>query len=244
MLSTLAGRVPKVSRTTSSPSRTTMWSAIDPVGISRTPATLSCAGSSATSCLPLTMSGSTRAEPAEQPRGADVVDPRHRRQRPTDLLGHQRQVDQRRPVTADRLRQRHRRCAHGAQPFPQALVEAGLLGGADGLDRAVRLEELLVRRLQRLVVLGQAVVQPAQFVAVHPQRSFLVLAAEEEVVRVVVEIVVEHLGRQVQRHRLGDDAALSQHRPVRREDHLVRARGCACSAAGCPAAASATTPTS
>ena len=58
MLSTLTGRVPNVSRTISSPSRTTIWSAIEPVGISRIPDRLSCCGSRAASCLPLTSSES------------------------------------------------------------------------------------------------------------------------------------------------------------------------------------------
>ncbi len=51
-------RVRTSARTTSSPSRTRIWSAIEPVGISRTPVTFSCCGSIAASCLPLTMSAS------------------------------------------------------------------------------------------------------------------------------------------------------------------------------------------
>lgn len=115
--------------------------------------------------------GFHRTEPGQQPGGADLVDPRHRRQRPADLLGHQRQVDQRRPVAAGGFRDGHARCAHGAQPLPQVLVEAGLLRGAYRLDRAVRREEIAVGRLQRLVIVGQAVVEPAQFIAVHTQPS-------------------------------------------------------------------------
>ena len=45
------------------------------------------------------------------------------------------------------------------------------LCGTNCFDRAVRLEELLVGRLQVHMVLGQAVVLPAQFVAVHRQCS-------------------------------------------------------------------------
>jgi len=82
-----------------------------------------------------------------------------------------RQVDQRRPVPARGFRQRHRRCPHGAQTLPQVLVEAGLLGGAHRFDRTVRREEVTVDGLQRLVIRRQAVVEPAQFVTVHAQRS-------------------------------------------------------------------------
>ena len=42
---------------------------------------------------------------------------------------------------------------------------------------------------------------------------------------VVVEIVVEHVGRQIQRKRLGNDATHLEHRPVRRVDHLVGSAG-------------------
>jgi hypothetical protein len=105
--------------------------------------------------------GLHRAQSSEQPRGADVVDPRDRRQRTADLLGHQRQVHQRRVVPANRFRQRHRRRTRCAQPLPKALVEPRRLGRAHGLDRAVRLEKLLVRRLDRLVIRTEAVVQSA-----------------------------------------------------------------------------------
>lgn len=104
--------------------------------------------------------GFGRAESGQQARGADLVDPRHRRQRPADLLGHQTQVDERRTVSARGFRHGHRGCAHGAQPLPEVLVEAGLLRGAHGLDRAMRLEEIAVRGLQRLVIRRQAVVEP------------------------------------------------------------------------------------
>ncbi|PQM47597.1 hypothetical protein C1Y40_02185 [Mycobacterium talmoniae] len=59
MLSTRVGRVPNVSRTTSSPSRMMTWSAIDPLGINRTPLTGCCCGSNATNCRPVLMSSST-----------------------------------------------------------------------------------------------------------------------------------------------------------------------------------------
>ena len=107
------------------------------------------------------------AEGIQQAGRADVVDPRHRRQRPADLLGHQGQVDHRRAVATRAFGQRHGGCAHGAQPFPEALVESRRLGRAHDLDGAGRFEELAVGRLQVGVILGQAVVEPAQFVAVH-----------------------------------------------------------------------------
>ncbi len=113
--------------------------------------------------------GLDRTEAREQTGRAHVVDPRHRSQRTADLLGHQRQVDERGSVTPDRLRERHRRGPHGAQAFPQVLVEAGFLSGPHCFDRAAGAEEILVRRLQGLMVLGQAVIQPAQLVAVHGQ---------------------------------------------------------------------------
>jgi hypothetical protein len=112
-----------------------------------------------------------RAEASQQPSGHHVVDPRHGSQVPSDLLGDQGEVDQRGPVAADGFGQTHRRGTHAAQPFPQALVEPAGLGRAHGFDVGVCLEELLVRGLQVLMVLGQAVVQPAQFIAVHAQLS-------------------------------------------------------------------------
>ena len=101
------------------------------------------------------------AQPGQQPGGADMIYPRHRGQRAADLLGDQRQIDQRRSVAADRLGKCHRRGAHGAQTFPQVLVESGLLCGADGFDRAAGAEEVSVGRLSGLMIFGQAVVQPA-----------------------------------------------------------------------------------
>ena len=105
--------------------------------------------------------GFDRAEAREQPCGADLVDPRHGRERPADLLGHQGQIDDRRAVSARGFRHRHGRCAHGAQPLPQVLVETGFLGGAHGFDRAMRFEEIAVGGLQRLVIRRQAVVEPS-----------------------------------------------------------------------------------
>jgi hypothetical protein len=58
--------------------------------------------------------GFRRAQPGEQSRRTYVVDPRYRCQRSADLLGDQRQVDQRRAVSPDGVGQRHRRRTHAA----------------------------------------------------------------------------------------------------------------------------------
>ena len=106
MLSTLAGRVSNVSRTTSSPSRTH-----DVIGDrtgrrSAGPGPRRRAAGPARRSAPRLTIGRQLGAPSrgQQPGRADVVDPRHRRQRPADLLGHQRQIHQRRAVAARRTR--------------------------------------------------------------------------------------------------------------------------------------------
>ncbi len=84
--------------------------------------------------------------------------------------------------------------------FPQALVEARGLGRAHGLDVGVRFEELPVRGLQVDVVLGEAVVQPAEFVTVH-QLSLSSSPRRRRTRGIVVEVVVQHVGRQIERQR-------------------------------------------
>ena len=156
----------------------------------------------------------------------------------SDLLGHQREIHQGGAV-AD---------TDSVAPWssrPWRRRSQRLLSNPDGSAartvsiEAVRREELPVGVLQIGVVVGQAVVQPPQLVAVH---SALL---EEEVVGVVV-------GSSPARRAAGrgpaprDQPTHRQYRPVEGRYHLVvaAARGCACSAEGSPAAASATTPMS
>ena len=146
MLSTRAGRVANVSRTTSSPSRTMMWSATDPAGISRTPRrTVAAADPVPTICSPLTIGLRRSSAPSRASSRAAHTWSIHgtgASYRPISSATSVRST-RRRPVATDGLRQRHRRCTHGAQAFPQALVESGCLGRPDRFDRAVALKNFL-----------------------------------------------------------------------------------------------------
>ena len=183
-----------------------------------------------------------RAEPCQQSCRADVVDPRDRGERAADS-------------SATSVR------STSVAPSPPTDSGSAMLVAPMAHSRSHRLlskpdssaartvsigqcvlKNCLIRRLYRLVVLGQAVVQPPQFVTVHRHCSSR--GPKKKSCRVVVEVVVQHVGRQVQRQRLGHHAAAFSAPASPRRRSPCRVRGCACSATGCPAAASATTPMS